>query len=267
MQPLIAMAKDSGRKLTLVCALDPDADRIRFGTAGSDLDMNKFGAIAYADLLARGFSGPIATTLPSSDFAQAIARAEGQREYETPVGFKNFRPYRDAVVAFEESDGISFFGHTLEKDAVAGFLMALQVMRNNYLDISEYYKLLQEKYGYYYPQKAGVDVKGVSVDQWQEYKKAVVEVLQTQLVKEGDKLFVNGEDKIIERISTDDGLKIIFEDNSWILLRPSGTEPKFRIYFEIVSAKPLDNLDAIMDSYKQTGEAILNNARNIVDSR
>jgi len=267
MQPLISMAKASGRELTLVCALDPDADRIRFGTSNSDIDMNKFGAIVYADLLARGFSGPIATTLPSSDFALAIARAEGQREYETPVGFKNFRPYRDAVVAFEESDGISFFGHTLEKDAVAGFLMALQVMRNNQLDIADYYQLLQQKYGYYYPEKSGVDVKGVSVEQWQEYKNSVVEVLQTQLLKTGDIVFVYGQDKKVDRISTDDGLKVVFEDNSWILLRPSGTEPKFRIYYEVVSSQPLANLSSIMAGYQQAGETILNNARAIVDAR
>ncbi len=267
MKPIIKLAKESGRKLSLVCALDPDGDRIRFGTANADIDMNRFGAIAYGSLFDQGIIGPIASTLPSSDFGLAIAKQEGQDVIETPVGFKWFRPHRDAILCFEESDGISFKGHTLEKDAIAGLLLALDVMRTKGITISEYYNQLQERYGFYYPDKDGVDVLGVSIEEWQQYKKDVVATLQNGLFNIGDKLEVNKEEKTIARISTDDGLKLIFDDNSWILLRPSGTEPKFRVYYEVTSETKIKNPGPILAGYLDAGSEILAKARAVVDNK
>lgn len=267
MKSIIQMTKDSGRKLTLAVALDPDADRIRFGTADADIEMNKFGAIAYASLLDSGIKGPIASSLPTSDFALAIAKAEGQVVYETKVGFKWFRPYRDAIVCFEESDGISVKGHTLEKDAIAGLLLAINVMRTTGKTISEYFSQIQKKYGYYYPDKAGVDVLGVSIEQWQQYKNNVVDALQKGMFATGDLIEINKEQKTITRINTDDGLKLIFNDNSWILLRPSGTEPKFRIYFEVTSSTQLPDPQPVLKGYLAKGIEILEQARSIVDGK
>ncbi|MDD4527156.1 MAG: phosphomannomutase [Candidatus Margulisbacteria bacterium] len=266
MLSIIKLAKDSGRSKTLVVALDPDGDRIRFGTSNSDIDMNKFGAIAYASLLDAGTKGPIASSLPTSDFALAIAQAEGQKIYETKVGFKWFRPYRDALLCFEESDGISTMGHTLEKDAIAGLLLALNVMMTTGKTIADYYLELQERYGFYYPEKKGVDVLGVSVEEWQSYKKNVLKALQEKLYKTGDSLLINNTSKIISRINIDDGLKITFEDNSWILLRPSGTEPKFRIYYEVTSKVKLLNPQPILEGYFNAGLQILDKARLIAAS-
>jgi phosphomannomutase len=267
MKSIIQMTKDSGRKLTLAVALDPDADRIRFGTADADIEMNKFGAIAYASLLDSGIKGPIASSLPTSDFALAIAKAEGQVVYETKVGFKWFRPYRDAIVCFEESDGISVKGHTLEKDAIAGLLLALDVMRTKGKTISEYFTSLQQRYGYYYPDKAGVDVVGVSVEQWQEYKNNVVNTLQESMFKVGQMIEINKAQKTIIRINIEDGLKLIFNDNSWILLRPSGTEPKFRIYFEVTSSTQLSDPQPVLKGYLAKGIEILEQSRAIVDGK
>ncbi len=267
MKSIIQMTKDSGRKLTLAVALDPDADRIRFGTADADIEMNKFGAIAYASLLDSGIKGPIASSLPTSDFALAIAKAEGQVVYETKVGFKWFRPYRDAIVCFEESDGISVKGHTLEKDAIAGLLLAINVMRTTGKTISEYFSQIQKRYGYYYPDKAGVDVLGVSIEQWQQYKNNVVDALQKGMFATGDLIEINKEQKTITRINTDDGLKLIFNDNSWILLRPSGTEPKFRIYFEVTSSTQLPDPQPVLKGYLAKGIEILEQARSIVDGK
>ena len=269
-QPLIDLLKRSGRKYTLAAALDPDADRIRYADAAMDIDMNRFGAIAFGFFVERGFDGGIASTAPSSDFALEIAKQKKRPVYETAVGFKHFRkPIKkgDVLVAFEESDGISFRGHTLEKCALAGFLAALQAMASTGRNLSELYTTLQQQYGYFYPDKAGAEVKGVSVEAWQEYKKAVVQILQKELFKSGDSIIVGDEKKEIVDINIIDGLKIIFADKSWILLRPSGTEPKFRYYYEIAATAKIENVNEYLGLYRQAAELILNKARAIVDQR
>ena len=126
------------------------------------------------------------------------------------------------------------------------------------------YEEIRKKYGYFYPGRAGVDVKGVSVEEWQAYKKAVVKALQTKMYKKGDSISIDGQKKKITKVNTIDGLKIIMEDDSWILLRPSGTEPKFRYYYEVVADKPLENPKKQLDSYSVTASQILERARALV---
>jgi phosphomannomutase len=262
---LIAELRKSGRPRTLAVALDPDADRIRFADAELDIDMNRFGAIGYANLLKRGIKGGLATTVPSSGFASEVARKQGMKVFETAVGFKNFRgplASGEAVMAFEESDGISFAGHTLEKCALAGFLSALSCLAAGG-NLSEQYRELRREYGWFYPGKGGADVKGVSVEAWQRYKDAVMRALEGGLVKAGDKLEVGAARKEVARLNTADGLKIVFTDRSWILLRPSGTEPKFRYYFEVVGEGELADASNLSEAYAQAAAGLLAKAREI----
>jgi phosphomannomutase len=266
--PLIKMLQESGRPLTLAVALDPDADRIRFADAKMDIEMNLFGPLAYANLLGKGLSGGVASTVASSDFALEIARQKGLPVFETAVGFKNFRPCLskgEAIIAFEESDGITFAGHTLEKCAIAGFLAALDAMATNGTNLSEQFHLLQQTFGYFYPDKQGTDVKGVSIDEWQAYKQAVVQTLQTMFVV-GDQVKVGGEDKEITAVLTSDGAKVVFADKSWILLRPSGTEPKFRYYYELASPNALSDVATALAAYGNAAAEILAQARTRVDA-
>ena len=266
--PLVLELAKMGRRLSLAVAMDPDADRIRFADATLDIDMNRFGAIAYASMLGRGMDGGIASTAPSSDFALEIAKREGKDIFEMAVGFKNFREplsQGKVILAFEESDGITCTGHTLEKCSLAGFLLALESMKSTDTNISQQYAALREKYGYFYPAKAGAEVKGVSIEAWQEYKAAVVDVLQHKLYNVGDGVVVGGAEKKITQINIIDGLKLIFADKSWILLRPSGTEPKFRYYFELAGDKPLADEVRLMQEYESAAADILANARKLVD--
>ncbi len=261
---LMVELKKSNRPFTLGVALDPDADRIRFADQFMDIDMNRFGALAFDNLLRRGFTGGLATSVPSSGFASEIAHKEGREVYETAVGFKNFRPplsQNKAMMAYEESDGISFTGHTLEKCALAGFLSALDCLASSGKNLSHLFSGLQKKYGWFYPGKGGADVKGVSVEAWQAYKNAVVKILEGGLLNIGDSVSFGEISKKVLRINLADGLKIVFEDRSWILLRPSGTEPKFRYYFEVVGESELPDADSLSKAYAKAAEEILQNAR------
>ena len=259
----IAKAKvvaDSKRRLTLVVALDPDADRIRFGTADSDINMNQFGAIAYGHLRANGIEGAIATTLPSSKFAVAIARKFRQIVHEVLVGFKWFRGLA-ALVKYEESDGISFRGHTLEKDGIAGFLMALQVMKDQNMDIFRFLKKLQEEYGYYYANQSPRPVTDISISDWTKLRKDVEKDLQTKY-NDANEFVIGDVTKKVISTRVDDGIMMVFEDDSWILVRSSGTEPKFRVYYEITSETELseDQVKATQAQYAEAGLGILNEA-------
>jgi phosphomannomutase len=261
---LIGELRRAGRRLNLAVALDPDADRIRFADAHLDIDMNRFGAIGFANLLRRGLKGGLATSVPSSGFAAEIARKRGCRVFETAVGFKNFRAplgSGEAMLAYEESDGISFAGHTLEKCALAGFLSALDSMAASGRNLSDLYLDLRREFGWFYPGKGGADVKGVTVEAWQRYKDAVMKALESGLVAAGDTLQVGAQAKRVERTDISDGLKVVFTDRSWILLRPSGTEPKFRYYFEVVGENELPDAESLLADYAKAAEGVLAKAR------
>ncbi|MDR1323804.1 MAG: phosphomannomutase [Candidatus Margulisbacteria bacterium] len=257
-KPLIAELQKSAKPLTLAVSLDPDADRIRFADANLDIDMNMFSAIALDYAIRQGLSQGVVTSVASSGFAANIARQNGLPVTTTAVGFKNFRPalsQQQAAVAFEESDGISFIGHTLEKDGIIGFLVALSAMLESGKNLSELYHELQEKYGYYYPGKSGRTIEGISIAEWQKFRKEIIENIKASY-QIGDTIMLNGEAKKIKEISLADGIKFTFEDDSWILLRSSGTETKFRYYYETTG----QGNDKILPEYEKTAGKILERA-------
>ncbi|HLP43234.1 MAG TPA: hypothetical protein VK465_17145, partial [Fibrobacteria bacterium] len=261
---LMEELRKAGRPLSLAVALDPDADRIRFADARLDMDMNRFAPVAFASLLRRGLAGGLATTVPSSGFGAEVARKAGRKVFEGPVGFKNFRAPLSSgefLMAFEESDGISFQGHTLEKCALAGFLAALDALASSGRNLSEQYAELRGSHGWYYPGKGGADVKGVTVEAWQKYKDDVMRVLEGGLVKAGDRVPVGSSGREVAATNIADGLKIVFTDRSWILLRPSGTEPKFRYYYEVVGERELLDAESLLADYGKAAADILTRAR------
>ncbi len=266
-KPLVEALQKSNRKYHLAVAMDPDADRIRFADKNMDMDMNRFSAVAYANLLRMNIKGGIVTSVATSGFTAEIARQNQQQVVEAAVGFKNFKEAlinEQAILAYEESDGITFSGHTLEKCALAGFLSAVDSMANSGKNISQQYQELQKKYGYFYPHRAGVDVKGISVDAWQKYKNEVLYNLQNKLFKIGDFIKIGNQEKVIEKIIIIDGVKLVFDDKSWLLLRPSGTEPKFRYYYELVSEAPLANIERLLEEYNSSANTMLDKARAMV---
>jgi phosphomannomutase len=118
------------------------------------------------------------------------------------------------------------------------------------------FKQLQEKYGYFYPAKDGEELPGISVTEWQSYRAKVVTTLQ-QMFHVGDVLSVNAATRTIQDVLTVDGVKVVFDDHSWFLLRPSGTEAKFRYYYETVGKDGREKLAG----YKTTVSALLAKAR------
>ncbi len=243
MQNVVATLQKNTAPLKLGAIIDPDGDRIRFTDGTTEITMNQFGAMAYHFLHEyKGKRGMVAKTVATSNLANSIAAAFGEELYEPRVGFKNFKPViGKALVYFEESDGISIIGHTPEKDAYIGLLLALEMMLATKLNLGDYLKTIEKQYGAYYPERDGV-VVNIKGEELLHLLAGLEKYRKGSTVKVGDALF-----KIAE-IITIDGMKMVFEDGSWLMIRPSGTEPKVRFYVE--SRNPGGASDLVMTAKK-----------------
>lgn len=215
--------------------IDPDGDRVRFADLKRQIPMNYFGAMAFHYLYNyKGLRGVVVKSVGTSNFVNSIAEAFRVEVIETKVGFKNFRPYllpnatKKAIVAFEESDGISIQNHTLEKDAILGVLLALEMIATFDKNLSDYLEEIEKSYGKYYSDRTGIEIPRESFG---PHVKENIMALSKHF-KIGDSFKIGDLEKKIASIVDLDGVKIIFNDGSWIMIRPSGTEPKVRIYIE-----------------------------------
>ncbi|MBI4684478.1 MAG: phosphomannomutase [Nitrospirae bacterium] len=227
--------RESRARFRLGVIMDPDGDRIRHTDAKMQLPMNYFGAMAFHFLnVHKGISGVAVKSVGTSNLLNAIAEKQGISVKETKVGFKNFRPYllktskERAIVAFEESDGITGYNHTLEKDAIFGLLLAIEMVAVTGRDLSEYLKDIMDEFGYYYPDRSGIAVDRALVGEPLLTKLSVIR----ELYKKGTEVDVGGQKRMVKDVITVDGTKLVFDDSSWLMIRPSGTEPKVRFYIE-----------------------------------
>lgn len=228
--------KENNSRFKLGVVMDPDGDRIRHTDGHMQLPMNYFGALAFHFLhVYKKINGVVVKSVGTSNFVNSIAKKFGVPVIETKVGFKNFRPYliktagsNRAIVAFEESDGISAYNHTLEKDAIFGLLLAIEIMSVTKKNLSDYLKELMDEFGYYYPERSGILVDSNLIGE--PLKKKLSNLLNKY--EKGSKIKIGKKEKIIDDIITVDGIKFVFDDDSWLMIRPSGTEPKVRFYIE-----------------------------------
>jgi phosphomannomutase len=227
--------KSTKARFKLGVLLDPDGDRIRHADGSMQIPMNYFGAMAFHYLkVYKGISGVVVKSLGTSNLVNAIAEKLQIPVKETKVGFKNFRPYmlrratERAIVAFEESDGITVYNHTLEKDALLGVLLAIEMMAVTGKNLSTYLKDIMDEFGYYYPDRSGIAVDRSLAGEQLKKKLSIA----LERFKKGTSVTVGKESRTIRDATTIDGTKLVFDDGSWLVIRPSGTEPKVRFYIE-----------------------------------
>lgn len=227
MQPVMATLAARSEPLKIGAIIDPDGDRIRFTDGNVEISMNQFGAMAYHFLHeVKHKKGMVAKTVASSNLANAVALQLHEQVFEPRVGFKEFKPViNKALVYFEESDGISIIGHTPEKDAFIGLILALDMVMTLRKSLGQYLNEIEDTYGHYYPDRDGVAVS--------QQGPALLQTLNRL-----EKFAVGSQVRVGERMQTItsvidiDGRKMILDDGSWIMIRPSGTEPKVRFYVE-----------------------------------
>lgn len=239
MREVVQVLLDRDEPLKLGAIIDPDGDRIRFTDGKTEISMNQFGAMAYHFLHEhKKKKGMVAKTVATSNLANSLAENFKEELFEPRVGFKNFKPVIGrALVYFEESDGISIIGHTPEKDAYIGLLLALEMMLVTNMNLGDYLRQIESVFGAYYPDRDAVEVT---------VKGEKLQSLLAGLEKYGKDAMVSigGQPRRIEKVLTIDGRKIVFDDGSWLMIRASGTEPKVRFYVESRTSSGADDLVA-----------------------
>ena len=227
MKPVMHTLAARPEPLKLGAVIDPDGDRIRMTDGTVEIDMNLFGGMAYHFLHEhKGLNGMVAKTVATSNFANQLAGDFGEEVFESKVGFKEFKPViGKALVYFEESDGISVIGHTPEKDAYIGLLLGLDMVMTLRKNLGEYLLEIEKKHGFYYPAKDGVVVRSQGKDLM-----AILSLLKKYAP--GTVIRVGDDDRVIINVIDIDGRKMVLDDGSWLMIRPSGTEPKVRFYVE-----------------------------------
>jgi phosphoglucomutase len=220
------------KKLTLGLATDGDGDR--FGIIDSDgtfIEPNKLVAL-LTDYLAesRGWTLGVARSVATSHLVDRVAKDRGLKLYETPVGFKYIGELiikDEIILGGEESAGLSIRGHYPEKDGILACLLAAEAVAVRGKSIGEQLEALYARVGRLESGRIGVKLTPEVAIQ-----------LQTKLAQEPTE--IGG--RPVETINRLDGVKFIFADQSWMLMRPSGTEPMVRIYAESEDKKDLEEL-------------------------
>ena len=205
-------------------ATDGDADRIgAMDGRGNFVDPHKIMALALKHLVEnRGMTGAVVRTVSTTRMIDRLAKRYGLKIYETPVGFNHIADYmmsEDVLIGGEESGGISFKGHIPEGDGVLMGLLIVEMVAAAKKPLYEMVEDLLADVGPAHYQRTDLRLK-------RPVEKAeMTEYLTKQAPKE------IAEHKVVE-VSASDGVKYILADDSWLLIRPSGTEPVLRVYAE-----------------------------------
>ena len=220
--------------LTLGLATDGDADR--FGvidSSGAFITPNELVAL-LADYLAesRGWTEGLARSVATSQLIDRVAESRGLKLYETPVGFKYIGELinKDQIIlGGEESAGLSIKGHFPEKDGILACLLAAEAVAARGKSLTEQLNELYSRVGKLESGRIGVKLTD-----------EIAKTLKAKLAEEPSE--IGG--KKIESINRVDGVKFVFADKSWMLMRPSGTEPMVRIYAE---SENKDDLEVLLE--------------------
>jgi phosphomannomutase len=205
-------------------ATDGDADRIgAMDEKGNFVDPHKIMALALKHLVEkRGWRGSVVRTVSTTRMIDRLAKKYGLELHETPVGFNHIADYmlkEDVLIGGEESGGISFKGHIPEGDGVIMGLLLVEIIASTRTPLIELVdNLLAEVGPAFYERK---DLR---------LRHPVSKSVMSRKLENEAPAAIGGE-RIVE-ISTRDGVKYILSDDSWLLIRPSGTEPVLRVYAE-----------------------------------
>ncbi len=235
-------AKVVATEANLGIANDGDGDRVGIVDEGGEFLSTQ---IVYALLLLhtlryRKEDGIVAKTISTTYLADRIAKKEGRKIVKTPVGFKYIADvFLKEKVAFggEESGGYGFGFHIPERDGLLSGLLILEMMILTGKSLIELVDDLFKEFGTAYYKREDLKVDG-------DEGRQLVKQLRENPIKE-----FNG--KPVKEVDLTDGVKLIFEDDSWVLFRASGTEPVLRVYVETPS--------------KEKTESFLHEAKKLVE--
>jgi len=215
-------------------ATDGDGDRVgAMDERGNFVDPHKIMALSMRYLVEeRGWRGPAVRTVSTTRMIDRLAKAHDLPVYETPVGFNYIADHmlkEDILIGGEESGGIAFRGHIPEGDGALMALLLIEMVSTSGASLFELVEDLIKEYGPVHYQRTDLRLsQPIAKDQ-----------MTRQLLEETPPEI--GGERVTD-IQSVDGVKFILADDSWLLIRPSGTEPVLRVYAEGRSPEMVEEL-------------------------
>ena len=265
----IAIQKAAEINADLVIGTDPDCDRVGVAVkSGNDyvlLTGNQTGALLVNFVLTMkkaqlNDKSTLVKTIVTSELGADIGRDFGLKIEETLTGFKyigdKINKYEESkaqefVIGYEESYGYLVGTHARDKDAVVSSMLICQMAswyKNQGKTLVEALNEIYEKYGYYLDYLDSFVLKGKDGAE-------KIQRLMTYFRDNARSLFDGIDDVIdfsigVRDLPKENVLKYIWNDGSWMAVRPSGTEPKIKVYYSIRD-KSRDNAKKRLDSIRK----------------
>lgn len=248
----------------ILIATDPDADRLGVAVKHEGeyvlLTGNQTGAILVDYILksrkALGTlpeKGMVYNTVVTSDFGAVIARSYGMEVKSTLTGFKFIGEQAKIIedteyefmFGYEESYGYVIKDFVRDKDSIQALLLISEIANEQLLKgetLYDYLKALYKEHGTYRENLVNIALEGIKGEErikeiMDFFRKTKLEsVINTSVTTKEDYLLskkVTNVETVID-LPKSNVIKFILEDNSWFVLRPSGTEPKLKIYVGVV---------------------------------
>ena len=217
-------------------ATDGDADRIGAVDARGDfVDPHRIFSLALRHLVElRGWRGAVVKTVSTTQLVNRLAERYDLPLFETPVGFNHIGDLmlkEDVLIGGEESGGITIKGHIPEGDGLLMGMLLLEIMAAARKPLHVITEELMDDVGHFYYHRRD---RKIGALRGSELLRALMSHVPEELA--GVR---------VVRVDNSDGIKYKLADGSWLLLRPSGTEPVLRIYSE--ATRP-DLVDQLLDA-------------------
>jgi phosphomannomutase len=212
---------------------------------GVFVDPHKIMALSLKYLVEkRGWSGSVVRTVSTTRMIDRLAKRYGLKVYETPVGFNHIADYmmsENVLIGGEESGGISFKGHIPEGDGPIMGLLLVEIIAQSKKTLGQLVCDLLVDVGPAFYEREDLRLSRPVA------KQEMTEILVKKAPSE-----IGGE-KVAE-VSTTDGVKYIMDDDSWLLIRPSGTEPVLRVYAE---GRSMQLVNALLGYGQKVAESVV----------
>lgn len=221
LQELATLVRDGVCRVGL--ALDGDADRIgAVDENGEFFSSHRIFTVILRHLVERkGLTGGVVKTVSTTRMIDLLAQKYGLPLHETPIGFKHICELmleHDILMGGEESGGLGVKGHIPERDGVLMGLLLLEAMAMSGKGLRRLLDETMDEIGVFHYQRLDLPIEDAP-------KAALITRLREERIDA-----IAG--RPVAGTNFRDGFKFMFEDGSWLLIRPSGTEPVLRLYSE-----------------------------------
>jgi phosphoglucomutase len=270
-----ALLQARQEKADIVLGTDPDCDRVGVAVLHKDdyvlLTGNQLGALLVSYVLSEKKQTldkhpVLIKTIVTNELGASIGRQYGLEIVDTLTGFKyigdKISQYEQTgehtfVIGYEESFGYLVGTHARDKDAVVASLLICEMAafhKKRGQTLCEVLEGLYEQYGYYLDALDSYACKGPDGAQR-------INDIMSELRHTGNRLLPNIKNirdylEGIDCLPQENVLKYILSDDSWIAVRPSGTEPKIKVYYSIKAADKLTAQNRLIQIKSRLGEFI-----------